>query len=106
MKTRTTILSLLVGALLLFSMSSTWAAEVRGVTDTEIKLAILVDFSGPGKFAGPPLAMGAKAFVDYINDQGTIHGRKIKLITEDNGIMPNTTLAAAKKIIFKERRVK
>jgi len=102
MKFRTTIVSLLVGALLLFSLGSTWAAEVRGVTDTEIKIALLVDFSGPGKFAGPPLAMGAKAYVDYINDQGPIHGRKITLVTEDNGILPNTTLAAAKKVIFKD----
>jgi branched-chain amino acid transport system substrate-binding protein len=102
MKTRTTILSLLVGTFLLFSMSSAWAAEVRGVTDTEVKIALLVDFSGPGKFAGPPISMGAKTYVDYVNAQGPIHGRKIKLIVEDNGIFPNTTLAAAKKVIFKD----
>ena len=89
-------------ALTIICANSVYAENVRGVTPTEIKLACLVDFSGPGKFAGPLLALGAKAYVQYINDQGGIHGRKIKLIVEDNGIMPNTTLAAAKKVIFKD----
>jgi branched-chain amino acid transport system substrate-binding protein len=62
----------------------------------------MVDFSGPGKFAGPPLSMGAQAYIKYINAQGSIHGRKIKLIVEDNGMFPKTTMAAAKKIIFKD----
>jgi len=96
------VINLLIAAMIFVCLNSAHAAEVRGVTPTEIKLACLVDFSGPGKFAGPILALGAKAYVQYINDQGGIHGRKIKLIVEDNGIMPNTTLAAAKKVIFKD----
>ena len=82
--------------------SATWAADVRGVTENEIKLACLVDFSGPGKYAGPPLALGAETYIKYVNDQGGVHGRKINLIVEDNGILPNTTLAAAKKVILKD----
>lgn len=102
MKTRTIILILFLAGALCFMTTGAWAKGVRGVTDTEVKIAILVDFSGPGKFAGPPLAMGAQTYIKYINDQGPIHGRKINLIVEDNGILPNTTLAAAKKIIFKD----
>ncbi|MFH1350600.1 MAG: ABC transporter substrate-binding protein [Pseudomonadota bacterium] len=102
MRTRTIIVSFfLIGALCLMANGS-WAAEVRGVTDTSVKVACLVDFTGPGKFAGPPLSMGAQTFIKYVNDQGPIHGRKIDLVVEDNGIMPNTTLAAAKKVIFKD----
>jgi len=102
MKTRTIILILFLAGALCFMTTGAWAKEVRGVTDTEVKIACLADFSGPGKFAGPPLAMGAQTYIKYINDQGPIHGRKINLIVEDNGILPNTTLAAAKKIIFKD----
>jgi len=83
-------------------MNSAYAGDVRGVTDTEIKLACLVDFSGPGKYAGKPLALGAETFVKYLNSRGGINGRMIKLIVEDNGIMPNTTIAAARKVIFKD----
>jgi branched-chain amino acid transport system substrate-binding protein len=78
------------------------AGEIRGVTDTEIKLGALSDFSGPGKVAGPPLKDSFTDYVAYINDTGGIHGRKIKLIVEDNGIFPNTTMKAARKLIFQD----
>jgi branched-chain amino acid transport system substrate-binding protein len=102
MKTKTIIISLFLAGAVCLMVKGAWAKEVRGVTDTEVKLACLVDFSGPGKFAGPPMGMGVETYIRYLNDQGSIHGRKIKLIVEDNGIFPNTTLAAAKKVIFKD----
>lgn len=102
MKKRIFMLSLSHLVLLCLFVSSVYAENVRGVTDKEITLACLVDFSGPGKFAGPPLALGAKTYIKYVNDQGGVHGRKIKLVVVDNGIMPNTTLAAAKKAIYKD----
>lgn len=102
MKRRIFVLSLLQIVLLSWCLGSAYAGDVRGVTDDEIKLACMVDFSGPGKFAGKPLALGCKSFVRYINGQGGINGRKINLIVQDNGIMPNTTLAAARKVIFKD----
>jgi len=96
------ILGVLQMVLLGLFANSLYAGDVRGVTDKEIRIACLVDFSGPGKFAGKPLAMAAKTYIKYINDQGGVHGRKIKLVVVDNGIMPNTTLAAAKKAIYKD----
>ena len=102
MKKTTIILSLLLAMAIGLWGSSAWAEDVRGVTKNEIKLACLVDFSGPGKYAGPPLALGAETYIKHINDQGGVHGRKINLIVEDNGILPNTTLVAAKKVILKD----
>lgn len=102
MKRKIFILSLLQIVILSWCVSTVFAGDVRGVTDTEIKLACLVDFSGPGKYAGKPMALGAQTFIKYVNDRGGIHGRKINLIVEDNGIMPNTTIAAARKVIFKD----
>lgn len=71
-------------------------------TDTEVKIACLVDLSGPGKYGGPPIADAFRDYVAWVNDQGGIHGRKIDLIIEDNGILPNTTMNAAKKVILKD----
>lgn len=102
MNRKLTVLGLIPVILFCWLTSSVLAEKVRGVSDDEIKLACLVDFSGPGKYAGPALAMGAEIFVKYLNDQGGIHGRKINLIVVDNGIMPNTTLAAARKAIYKD----
>jgi len=102
MKTRTMVGTLMLAAALCLCAAGAWAGEVRGVTDTEVKIGFLADFTGPGKFAGPPLEMGARIFTDYVNARGGVHGRKINLVVEDNGILPNTTLAAARKIILKD----
>lgn len=102
MRRRFLLVSSMVVCLLCLMVSPVYSAEVRGVTDTEVKLACLVDFSGPGKYAGASISDAFKQYVAYINDQGGIHGRKINLIVEDNGIMPNTTMKAARKVILKD----
>jgi branched-chain amino acid transport system substrate-binding protein len=95
-------LSVMLAVVLCLSMNSAWAADVRGVTDKEIKIAWLVDLSGPGKYAGPPMSDIARDYVAMVNDTGGINGRKINLIIEDNGILPSTTMNAAKKVILKD----
>jgi branched-chain amino acid transport system substrate-binding protein len=102
MKIRLWVLSLMLAVVLCLSMNSAWAADVRGVTDKEIKIAWLTDLSGPGKYAGPPMSDVARDFVAMVNDKGGINGRKINLIIEDNGILPSTTMNAAKKVILKD----
>jgi len=102
MRLRKMVFGLLLIGLLGVVPSGIWAKDVRGVTDTEIKLACLVDLSGPGKYGGPPIADAFRDYVAWVNDTGGINGRKINLIVEDNGILPNTTMNAAKKVIFKD----
>jgi len=92
----------LAAGLLCLMLSAAAGSEVRGVTDKEVKLACLVDFSGPGKYAGTPISDAFKDYVAWVNDQGGVSGRKIELIVEDNGILPNTTMNAAKKVILKD----
>ncbi|MCP4681818.1 MAG: ABC transporter substrate-binding protein, partial [Desulfobacterales bacterium] len=95
-------LTLVLAAVLCFPASHVLAKKVRGVTDDSIKIACLVDLSGPGKYGGPPIAEAFKDYVSWVNDNGGIHGRKIDLIIEDNGILPNTTIKAARKVILKD----
>ncbi len=102
MKDRNTIFGILFIVTVCLISTGAWAQAVRGVTDTEIKIGVLSDFTGPGKFAGPPVRDAFNDYMAYINDQGGIHGRKIKVVVEDNGIFPNTTLKAARKVIFKD----
>ena len=71
MQKRTITLCFLLAVSICLWTGATWAADVRGVTKNEVKLACLVDFSGPGKYAGPPLATGAETYIKYINDQDT-----------------------------------
>ncbi len=102
MKIKTWGWSVAIAVVLCLCVGSAWAAAVRGVTDKEIKLACLVDLSGPGKYGGPPIADAFRDYVAWVNDTGGINGRKINLIVEDNGILPTTTMNAAKKVILKD----
>jgi ABC-type branched-subunit amino acid transport system substrate-binding protein len=67
------------------------AAEVRGVTDTEVVVGITTPLSGPAALWGVT-GLGAKAWADHINAQGGIHGRKIKVILKDDGYNPARAL--------------
>ena len=102
MERRNIVFGLLIIGVIILMANSGWAQEIRGVTDSSVKIACLVDLSGPGKYGGPPIAESFKDYVAWINDQGGIHGRKIIPVIEDNGILPNTTMQAAKKVILKD----
>ena len=68
------------------------AADVRGVTDTEVVVGITTPLSGPAALWGMT-GLGAKAWADHINAQGGIHGRKIKVILKDDGYNPAKAMA-------------
>ncbi len=82
----------IVIALILTVPFSGDAAEVRGVTDTEVVVGITTPLSGPAALWGVT-GLGAKAWADHINAQGGIHGRKIKVILKDDGYNPAKAMA-------------
>lgn len=57
-----------------------------GVTSTAITVGNVSDVGGPvpGLFAGGPL--GTQAYFDYINSQGGVFGRQLKLVTSDDSL--------------------
>ncbi len=67
-------------------------AAVVGVTDTEVWVGITTPLSGPAALWGAT-GQGAKAWADYINDKGGVHGRKIKVILKDDGYNPARAMA-------------
>jgi ABC-type branched-subunit amino acid transport system substrate-binding protein len=68
------------------------AQSVPGVTDTEVTIGITNPLSGPAALWGTT-GMGAKAWADYINDKGGVHGRKINVILRDDGYSPARAMA-------------
>jgi len=102
MKAKKIIINLFLLASLFLVVTSVWALDARGVTDKSIKLALLFDLSGPGRYAAPWITEGSKDYVAWINDKGGVHGRTIELIVEDNAMSPTVALTAAKKVIFKD----
>jgi ABC-type branched-subunit amino acid transport system substrate-binding protein len=81
------------------AMAMSAAAEnAPGVTDTEIKIGQTMPYTGPGAWLSS-LGLAEKAYLQMINDQGGINGRKINLISADDGFMPWRTGNETRKLI-------
>lgn len=73
--------------------------KTQGITDTEIVIGTHMDLSGPIKSWGVPATNGAKLAVEQINAAGGIHGRKLRLISEDDGYDPKKAVLQTQKLI-------
>ena len=74
-----------------------------GVRKDKIVMGTHMALTGPAAFAGKGLLEGMKVYFSYINDQGGINGRKIELIAEDDGYRPARAVAAAKKLMDRDK---
>ena len=89
-------------ALLLFVPSLSNAKE-PGVTDDTILLGQSAAFGGPAAALGKSMRDGAMVYFDRINAQGGVHGRKIKLVSLDDGYEPERAIANTRKLIDEEK---
>jgi branched-chain amino acid transport system substrate-binding protein len=70
-----------------------------GVSGDAINLALLYSITGPAPGATAGSLRGANAYAAYINSQGGIYGRKLKITPFDNGFDPTKAQAACTQII-------
>jgi branched-chain amino acid transport system substrate-binding protein len=73
-----------------------------GVTDTEIKIGQTMAYSGPASAWGA-VGRAELAYIKMINDHGGIRGRKITLISLDDGFSPPKTVEQTRKLVEDER---
>ncbi len=71
----------------------------NGVTPDTIVLGQSVALTGPASALGIEMRNGAKVYFDYVNAKGGVHGRKIELITLDDGYEPARTVPNTKRLI-------
>ena len=74
-----------------------------GVTDTSITLGMSSPFTGPNGLYGMQMREAMTAYFDQINKGGGINGRKIELITLDDGYETDRTLANTKTLIQEKK---
>jgi branched-chain amino acid transport system substrate-binding protein len=72
--------------------------QMPGVTDTEILIGQTMPYSGPAS-GYAPIGHVEVAYTNFINDQGGINGRKLKLISLDDGYSPPKTLEQTRKLV-------
>jgi branched-chain amino acid transport system substrate-binding protein len=78
-------------------------SQSQGVSKSEIVLGSIQDLSGPIAAFGKQTRMGLILRADEINEQGGIHGRKIKLIIEDSAYDPRKAVLAAQKLVNQDK---
>jgi ABC-type branched-subunit amino acid transport system substrate-binding protein len=69
-----------------------------GVTDIEIKLGQTMPYSGPASAYGA-IGKAELAYFEMINQHGGVNGRKIRLISLDDGYSPPKTVEQVRKLV-------
>ena len=69
-----------------------------GVTDSEIKLGQTAPYSGPVSAYGT-FGRASVAYFAMVNEAGGINGRKITLLTADDGFSPPKTVEQTRKLV-------
>ncbi len=75
----------------------------QGISATEILLGSHLDLTGPTAAGMDWLRTGMMMKVDEINEKGGIHGRKIRVIVEDNGFNPAKAVRAVEKLVGSDK---
>ena len=80
------------------------AAQKRydtGASDTEIRIGQTMPYSGPVSMLGT-VGRAASAYFDKLNAEGGIQGRKVKLVSLDDGYSPPKALEQTRRLVEQE----
>ena len=92
----------LLTVLLALGLLPVWAQQ-QGVSKDLILIGTIQDLSGPLAGYGKAVRNGMQLRIDELNEQGSIHGRKLKLLTEDSGYDPKRAVLAAQKLVNQDK---
>src|SRR5579863_5824604 len=98
---RTFLQSSAAAAAFAASAGSARADNAPGVTDTEIKIGQTMPYSGPASAFGV-IGRAEAAYFKMINDEGGVNGRKINLISLDDGYSAPKTVEQTRRLVEQE----
>lgn len=94
-----TIGRIALAAVLITSIA--WAED--GITDKEILIGMSNALGGPASALGTGMKTGGSVYFNKINAAGGVYGRKIKLISYDDGYEPDKAVANTRKLIEEDK---
>lgn len=74
-----------------------------GVTEDSIKVGGTFPLTGVAAPGYSEIPTGAKAYFDYVNANGGVHGRSIEFIVKDDGYDPTKTSSMTNELVLKEQ---
>ncbi len=78
-------------------------AQAPGVTPTTIVLGQSAAFTGPAAQLGIQMRDGMKTWIDFVNEQGGVTGRKIQLVTRDDQYESKLAAENTRKLIEEDK---
>ena len=90
-------------SVLIMVLASSQLAFAQGVTVDTITIGQSAALSGPAEALGKEMKSGAEAYFDAVNASGGVNGRKIKMVSLDDGYEPDRAAANTKKLIADEK---
>jgi branched-chain amino acid transport system substrate-binding protein len=72
-----------------------------GVSETEIRIGQTMAYSGPASAYGT-IGRAEVAYLDKINSEGGVNGRKVTLISVDDGYSPPRTVEQTRRLVEQE----
>jgi branched-chain amino acid transport system substrate-binding protein len=79
------------------------ASAEDGVTADSVTFGQAAVLQGPASALGVGMQLGIQAAFDEANRNGGVHGRKLKLISHDDGYEPDRSIAQTKKLIDEDK---
>src|SRR5690242_13910071 len=95
------VAAVLAGALACASFHP--AAAENGVAADSITFGQAAVLEGPASALGRGMRAGIQAAFDEANARGGVHGRKLKLVSRDDGYEPDRAIAETKKLIEEDK---
>jgi ABC-type branched-subunit amino acid transport system substrate-binding protein len=74
-----------------------------GVHDTEVVLGSSLALKGHAGYLGQETIKGAMAYIQFVNEAGGVHGRRIRLITRDDSYDPPKCLANTQRFLIEDQ---
>ena len=99
--TRLSLVAASVAAMLISPAALAQKKYDTGATDKEIKIGGISPYSGPASAYGA-IGKAISAYLNKINEEGGINGRKLNFISLDDGYNPAKTVEQARKLVEEE----
>jgi ABC-type branched-subunit amino acid transport system substrate-binding protein len=80
-----------------------YALAENGVTATEVTIGMCNALTGPASALGTGMKKGSMVYFEKINKAGGVHGRKVRVISYDDGYEPRNTVEQTRKLVQQDR---
>ncbi|WP_229071539.1 ABC transporter substrate-binding protein [Actinoplanes sp. DH11] len=81
----------------------TGGADVPGVTDSEVVIGTHMPLTGPAAAGYASISPATKAYFDFVNANGGVHGRKITYKVKDDGYNPANTQQVVRELVLQDK---